>query len=39
MEIRDFLRYEKPIRVTVVASNGIATLSTDEYESVGNHDV
>lgn len=38
-EIRDFLRYEKPARITVVKSNGIATLHNEEYELVGDLDV
>ncbi len=38
-EIRDFLRYEKPVRLTVVGTNGIATLSNDNYEAVGDYDV
>lgn len=38
-EIRDFLRYEKPVRITVVGSNGIATLSNEEYELVGDLDI
>lgn len=39
VEIRDFLRYEKPVRITVVGSNGIASLSNDEYELVGDLDI
>lgn len=38
-EIRDFLRYEKPVTVTVVGTNGIATISNGEYELVGDHDM
>lgn len=38
-DIRDFLRYEKPVRITVVASNGIATLSNDHNELIGDHDI
>lgn len=37
-EIREFLRYEKPVRLTLVGSNGIATLSNDSYELVGDLD-
>jgi hypothetical protein len=37
-EIRDFLRYEKPLRITVV-SNGIATLGNDENELIGDLDI
>lgn len=37
-EIRDFLRYERPIRITVVGSSGIATLSNDKDEDPGDHD-
>ncbi len=39
MEVRDFLRYEKPVRVTLVGTNGIATISTNEYELIGDHDI
>ncbi len=28
-EIRDFFRYERPIRLTIVAGNGIGTLSNE----------
>lgn len=38
-EIREFLRNERPVRVTVVGSNGIATLSNEDYELVGDGDV
>ena len=37
-EIREFLRYERPIRITVVGSNGIATISNDQDENPGDHD-
>jgi len=37
-EIREFLRYERPIRITVVGSNGIATISNDKDENPGDHD-
>jgi hypothetical protein len=37
-EIRDFLRYEKPVRLTVV-SNGIATLGNDDNELIGDLDI
>lgn len=37
-EIRDFLRYEKPVRITVV-SNGIATFSNDDAELIGDLDI
>lgn len=38
-EIRDFLRYERPVRLTIVGSNGIATLSNDADEKPGDHDL
>ena len=38
-DIRELLRNERPLRVTVVGSNGIATLSNDDYELVGDADV
>ena len=38
-EIRDFLRYEKPVRITVVASNGIATLGNEYDELIGDYDI
>ena len=37
-EITDFLRYERPIRLTIVAGNGIGTLSNELDEQVGDHD-
>ncbi len=37
-EIRDFLRYERPVRLTIVASNGIGTLGNDKDENPGDHD-
>jgi hypothetical protein len=38
-EVRDFLRYEKPVRITVVASNGVATLGNEYDELVGDYDI
>ena len=38
-EIREFLRNERPVRVTIVGSNGIATLSNEDYELVGDGDI
>ncbi|NOT49099.1 MAG: hypothetical protein HOP17_15270 [Acidobacteria bacterium] len=38
-EIREFLRNERPVRITVVGSNGIATLSNEDYELIGDADV
>jgi hypothetical protein len=38
-EVKDFLRYEKPVRITVVKSNGIATLHNEDYELVGDSDI
>jgi hypothetical protein len=38
-EIKDFLRYEKPVRITVVKSNGIATLHNEDYELIGDLDI
>lgn len=38
-EIREFIRNERPIRITVVGSNGIATLSNEDYELVGDADI
>lgn len=37
-DIREFLRNERPVRIGVMGSNGIATLSNDEYEFVGDSD-
>jgi hypothetical protein len=37
-EIRDLLRYEKPVRI-VVTTGGVASLSTYEQEAVGDHDI
>ena len=36
---RQFLRNERPVRIGINGSNGIATLSNDEYEFVGDGDV
>jgi len=36
--IRELLRNERPVRLTVNGANGIATLSNDEYELVGDAD-
>ncbi|NNE68047.1 MAG: hypothetical protein HKN33_15905 [Pyrinomonadaceae bacterium] len=38
-EIRDFMRYERPIRLTIVAGNGIGTLANDADEKPGDHDL
>ena len=38
-EIREFIRNEKPLRITVVGSNGIATLMNEDYELVGDADI
>jgi hypothetical protein len=38
-EIREFLRNERPLRVTVNGTNGIATLSNEDYELVGDADI
>ena len=38
-EIREFLRNERPLRVSVNGGNGIATLSNEEYELIGDADV
>jgi hypothetical protein len=38
-EIREFLRNERPVRVTIAVSNGIATLSNEDYELVGDADI
>lgn len=38
-EIREFLRNERPVRATIVGSNGIATLSNEDYELVGDGDI
>jgi len=37
--IRELLRNERPVRLTINSANGIATLSNDEYELVGDADV
>jgi len=37
-DIRDFLRYERPVRLTIVGGNGIGTLSNDLDENPGDHD-
>lgn len=38
-EIREFMRNERPIRLTIVAGNGIGTLSNDKDERPGDHDL
>lgn len=38
-EIREFLRNERPVRITVVGSNGIASLGNEDYELVGDADI
>jgi hypothetical protein len=38
-EVREFLRNERPVRIGVAGSNGIATLSNDEFEFVGDGDI
>lgn len=38
-ELRDFFRYERPIRLTIVAGNGIGTISNELDEKPGDHDL
>ena len=38
-DIRELLRNERPLRVTVNGTNGIATLSNEDYELVGDADL
>ena len=38
-EIREFIRNERPLRIAVVGSNGIATLVNEDYELVGDADL
>lgn len=38
-EVCNFLRHEKPVRITVVKTNGIATLYNEGYELVGDLDI
>lgn len=38
-DIRELLRNERPIRVTVVGSNGIASLANEDYELIGEADM
>ena len=38
-EIRDFMRYERPIRLTIVGGNGIGTLANESDERPGDHDL
>ncbi len=39
MEIRDFLRYERPVGVTIVGGNGIGTIANWQDEKPGDHDL
>ena len=38
-EIREFMRNERPIRLTIVGGNGIGTLSNEKDEKPGDHDL
>ena len=37
--VRELLRNERPMRLTVNGTNGIATLSNEDYELVGDGDI